>query len=77
MKLSKYSKIILIFGSILTVLAIVSSCVCAILAGRYGDYYVLTNFSKDFLILTRQYAVLTSLGVLIVQMITMKTTDSE
>ncbi len=69
MKINKYSKTILIMGSILTLLAITLSAVSAISAGKTGNYYVLMSYSRDFAILSRQYIGLTALGTVITQII--------
>ncbi len=69
MKLNKYAKIILIFGSILTVLALTASASFAVMAGKVGNYYVFMRYSQDFLILMRQYTALTAVGVAIIQII--------
>lgn len=69
MKINKYTKIILIFGSILTVAAMTMCAVTAISAGKAGNYYLLMSYSEDFAILSRQYIGLTALGALITHVI--------
>lgn len=69
MKINKYTKIILILGSILSVAAMVLCAVTAIMAGREGNYYILMSYSEDFAILSRQYIGLTALGAIITQVI--------
>ena len=69
MKINKYTKIILIFGSILTVAAMTLCAVTAISAGKAGNYYLLMRYSEDFSLLSRQYIGLTALGATITQVI--------
>lgn len=69
MKLNKYTKAILIMGSILTVLAMTLCAVTAISAGKAGNYYLLMSYSEDFAVLSRQYIGLTFLGCIIIQII--------
>ncbi len=69
MKINKYTKIILIFGSILTVAAMTLCAVTAISAGKIGNYYLLMSYSEDFATLSRQYIGLTALGAIITHVI--------
>lgn len=69
MGINKYTKIILIFGSILTVIAMTLCAVTAISAGKAGDYYLFMSYSEDFAILSRQYIGLTVLGAVITHVI--------
>ena len=69
MKINKYTKIILITGSILTVAAMTLCAVCNIIAGKAGDYYLLMSYSQDFAVLSRQYIGLTALGAVITHVI--------
>ena len=69
MKLNKYTKTIIIMGSILTVLAMVLCALTDICAGKTGNYYLLIGYSRDFAILARQYTGLTILGGIITQVI--------
>ncbi len=75
MKINKYTKIILIFGSILIVLAMVACAVTAIMAGRIGNYYIFMSYSEDFATLSRQYIGLTALGAVVTQIIYPKKDD--
>lgn len=69
MKINKYTKIILIFGGILTVLAMITCALTGIMAGREGNYYILMSYSRDFAVLSRQYIGLTVLGAIVTQII--------
>lgn len=69
MKINKYTKIILIFGSILIVSAMVACALTGILAGKSGNYYIFMSYSRDFAVLSRQYIGLTALGAVITQVI--------
>lgn len=69
MKFNKYTKIIIIMGSILTLLAMVACALTDIFAGKAGNYYLLMSYSRDFAILARQYTGLTILGGIITQVI--------
>lgn len=69
MKLNKYTKIIIILGSVLTVIAMVCCALTDICAGKAGNYYELISYSRDFAILSRQYTGLTILGCIITQII--------
>lgn len=69
MKINKYTKFILIFGSILALSAMVACALTGITAGKIGDYYTLTSFSRDFAVLSRQYIGLTALGAIITHVI--------
>ncbi len=73
MKIDKYTKIIIYFGSALTVIAITLSAIMSILAGKTGNYYVLMRYSQDFIILSRQYMGLTALGSIITEIICRQT----
>lgn len=69
MKINKYTKILLIIGSIMTVAAMVACAVTAITAGKAGNYYLLMSYSKDFAVLSRQYIGITVLGAIITEII--------
>ncbi len=69
MKLNKYTKTILIMGSILTICAMTLCAVTSISAGKAGDYYLLMSYSEDFAVLSRQYIGLSFLGCIIMQII--------
>ncbi len=69
MKINKYTKIILIMGSILTVSAMTLCAVTAIAAGKAGNYYVFMSYSQDFAVLSRQYIGLTALGAFVTHVI--------
>ncbi|MBE6755396.1 MAG: hypothetical protein IJF20_02830 [Clostridia bacterium] len=69
MKINKYTKIILIMGSILTVAAMTLCAVCDIVAGKAGNYYLLMSYSQDFAVLSRQYIGLTALGAIVTHVI--------
>ncbi len=69
MKINKYTKFIIFFGSILCVAAMTACAVTAITAGRTGNYYLLMGYSKDFALLSRQYIGITALGALITHII--------
>ncbi len=69
MKLNKYTKTIIILGSILTVIAMVFCALTDICAGKTGNYYVMMSYSRDFAILARQYTGLTILGGIITHVI--------
>lgn len=69
MKINKYTKFILIAGSIMALCAMVGCALTAITAGKTGNYYILMSYSRDFAILSRQYIGLTALGAIITQVI--------
>lgn len=69
MKINKYTKFILISGSILTLAAMVGCALTYIFAGKTGNYYLLMNYSRDFAVLSRQYIGLTALGAVITHII--------
>ncbi len=69
MKLNKYTKLIIILGITLTVIAMVCCALTDICAGKTGNYYLLMSYSRDFAILSRQYIGLTILGGIITQVI--------
>ncbi|MBE6782644.1 MAG: hypothetical protein E7536_01370 [Ruminococcaceae bacterium] len=77
MKLSKYTKLILFIGSGLITAAITTSIICALIAGKAGNYYVLMNYSKDFAVLSRQYAGLTALGCAVTEIILRSEKDNK
>ena len=69
MKINKYTKFILISGSVLTLAAMVGCALTYIFAGRTGNYYLLMSYSRDFAVLSRQYIGLTALGAVITHII--------
>lgn len=69
MKINKYTKFILIAGSIMAICAMVGCALAAITAGKAGNYYVLMSYSRDFAVLSRQYIGLTALGAIITHVI--------
>ncbi len=77
MKLNKYTKMILIIGSILILAAIVACAVTAITAGKTGNYYIYMSYSRDFAVLSRQYTGLTFLGAVITEVICRAQKDNE
>lgn len=69
MRINKYTKILLIIGSIMTIAAMVACAVTAIIAGKAGNYYLLMGYSRDFAVLSRQYIGITVLGAIITHVI--------
>lgn len=77
MKIYKYTKIIIHLGLTLTVTAITLSAIMNILAGKAGNYYLLMGYSRDFIILSRQYMGLTAIGAVITEIICRHIKDNE
>lgn len=77
MKINKYTKLLLIIGSIMTIAAMVACAVTAIAAGKLGNYYLLMSYSRDFAVLSRQYIGITVLGAIITLVIYPPKKDNE
>ncbi|MBQ6624659.1 MAG: hypothetical protein IIX39_02450 [Clostridia bacterium] len=71
-KINKYSKIILLSGSIITSMLIIASLFCHIFAGRLGDYYILHPLSLDLITSARQCVGVTIFGTIMFEIVNKK-----